>query len=79
MYTCMRFYQSRLILVVVRVGVCVCVCVFDRHESGERKAGEAGERRRDAVCQSILALENSRSSFHVLPTIGQSVPNQSGA
>ena len=46
-----------------------------------REGGREGEREggRDVVCQSILALENSRSSFHVLPTIGQSVSDQSGA
>lgn len=53
---------------------CVSVCLRDR-EKEERER----ERRRDPMCQSILALENSRSSFHVLPTIGQSVSNQSGA
>ena len=66
--------------VCVHVCMCVCVCLTGS-ESWGKKAGEGGERERgsDAACQSILALENSRSSFHVLPTIGQSVSNQSGA
>ena len=58
------------------VFVCVCVWVFEWKREGRR--GRRG-RGRDAACQSILALENSRSFFHVLPTIGQSVSNQSGA
>lgn len=51
---------------------CVCVGVWRWEREGRK-------RWRGAVCQSILALENSRSSFHVLPTISQSLSNQSVA
>lgn len=53
------------------VRFCVRTCVLDE--------GLNRECRRGRECQSILTLENSRSFFHVLPAIGQPVPNQSAA
>lgn len=47
------------------------VCVFFVFERGWKR--ESWRRQ----CQSIHALENSRSLFHVLPTTSQTVPNQS--
>ena len=48
---------------------CLCVC---RHVWWL-------EREERAYLFAILALTNSRSSFHALPTFGQSVSDQSGA
>lgn len=83
-HTCVSWCAVRCCQSVCGFYACLCGCVVFacawktvRVEGRKQRKQEREER--DALCQSILALENSRSSFHVLPTSGQSVSNQSGA
>lgn len=67
-----------------RVCVCVltvCLLVLCVHCSLYFCVSTRGWRRESwrRECQSILALEDWRSSFHVLPASSQAAPNQSGA